>query len=299
MARRLLVHITDGIMQRKGVCFDIRQGGCRMSDRTRISFIGGGVMAKAFVESLLAKGIVSEDDVMVSSRSWATLEVMRERHHVHTTLSNHEAVQFGDIVLLAVKPQNLERVFADIKGAMRPEQVLLSIVAGAGIERLREGTGHDRIVRCMPNTPAQIGAGVSVWMAGSQVTQEDRTLVRSVLGAVGIEMEVDEEQYVDMATAVSGTGPAYVFMFIEAFVDAAVHLGFQHDIELELVLQTMEGSLKLARSSHKHVSELKSFVTSPGGTTAEALYELEKCGFTTALSKTVWAVYQRTLALKG
>src|SRR5659263_181069 len=132
---------------------------------------------------------------------------MRERHHVHTTLSNHEAVQFGDIVLLAVKPQNLERVFADIKGAMRPEQVLLSIVAGAGIERLREGTGHYRIVRCMPNTPAQIGAGVSVWMASSQVTQEDRTLVRSILGAVGLEIEVDKERYVDMATAVSGTGP--------------------------------------------------------------------------------------------
>jgi len=161
-------------------------------------------MAKAFVESLLAKGIVSEDDVMVSSRSWATLEVMRERHHVHTTLSNREAVQFGDIVLLAVKPQNLERVFADIKGVMRPEQVLLSIVAGAGIDRLRAGTGHDRIVRCMPNTPAQIGAGVSVWTASSQVVQEDRTLVRSVLGAVGLEIEVDEERYVDMATPAIG-----------------------------------------------------------------------------------------------
>jgi len=269
-----------------------------MSERTRISFIGGGVMAKAFVESLLAKGIVSEDDVMVSSRSWATLEVMRERHHVHTTLSNHEAVQFGDIVLLAVKPQNLERVFADIKGAMRPEQVLLSIVAGAGIERLREGTGHDRIVRCMPNTPVQIGAGVTVWMASSQVVQEDRTLVRSVLGAVGLEIEVDEERYVDMATAVSGTGPAYVFLFIEAFMDAAVHLGFQRDMALELVLQTMEGSLKLARSSQKNAAELKNSVTSPGGTAAEAVYELEKAGFRTALSKAVWAAYQRTLALK-
>jgi len=270
-----------------------------MSERTRISFIGGGVMAKAFVESLLAKGIVSEDDVMVSSRSWATLEVMRERHHVHTTLSNHEAVQFGDIVLLAVKPQNLERVFADIKGAMRPEQVLLSIVAGAGIERLREGTGHDRIVRCMPNTPVQIGAGVTVWMASSQVVQEDRTLVRSVLGAVGLEIEVDEERYVDMATAVSGTGPAYVFLFIEAFMDAAVHLGFQRDMALELVLQTMEGSLKLARSSQKNAAELKNSVTSPGGTAAEAVYELEKAGFRTALSKAVWAAYQRTLALKS
>ena len=269
-----------------------------MNDRTRISFIGGGVMANAFVESLLGKGVASEDDVMVSSRSWATLEVMRERHHVHTTLSNREAAQFGNVVLLAVKPQNVDRVFADIKGVMQPEQVLLSIVAGVDIDRLNKGTGHDRTVRCMPNTPAQIGAGVSVWTGSPQVTQDDRTLVRSVLGAVGLEIEVDEERYVDMATAVSGTGPAYVFLFIEAFMDAAVHLGFQRDMALELVLQTMEGSLKLARSSQKHVAELKDSVTSPGGTTAEALYELEKGGFRTALSKAVWAAYQRTLTLR-
>jgi pyrroline-5-carboxylate reductase len=136
-------------------------------------------------------------------------------------------------------------------------------------------------------------------MASSQIVQEDRTLVRSVLGAVGVEIEVDEERYVDMATAVSGTGPAYVFLFIEAFMDAAVHLGFQRDMALELVLQTMEGSLKLARSSHKHAAELKNSVTSPGGTSAEALYELEKGGFRTAVSKAVWAAYQRTLTLKG
>lgn len=270
-----------------------------MSERTRISFIGGGVMANAFVGSLLTRRIVSEDNVMVSSRSWATLEVMRERHHVHTTLSNREAAQFGDVVLLAVKPQNLEHVFADIKGVMRPEQVLLSIVTGVGIDHLREGTGHDRLVRCMPNTPAQIGAGVSVWMASPVVTQEDRTLVRSVLGAVGLEIEVDEERYLDMATAVSGTGPAYVFLFIEAFMDAAVHLGLERDMALDLVLQTMEGSLKLARSSQKHVADLKNSVTSPGGATAEALDELEKGGFRTALSKAVSAAYQRTLALKG
>jgi pyrroline-5-carboxylate reductase len=151
----------------------------------------------------------------------------------------------------------------------------------------------------MPNTPAQAGAGVSVWTASIHVTQADRTLVRSVLGAVGVEIEVDEERYVDMATAVSGTGPAYVFLFIEAFMDAAVHLGFQRSMALELVLQTMEGSIKLARSSQKHVAELRNSVTSPGGTTAEALYELEKGGFRTTLSKAVWAAYQRTLTLKG
>jgi pyrroline-5-carboxylate reductase len=270
-----------------------------MSDKTKISFIGGGVMANAFVEALLSKGMVSEDSVTVSSRSWATLEVMRERHHVHTTLSNHEAAQFGDIVLLAVKPQNLDRVFADIKGALRPEQILLSIVAGAGIARLREGTDHDRIVRCMPNMPAQIGAGASVWTGSPQVTAEDRAVVRSVLAAVGQQIEVDEERYVDMATAVSGTGPAYVFLFIEAFMDAAVHLGFQRDVALELVLQTMEGSLKLVRTSHKYPAELKNAVTSPGGTAAEALYELEEGGFRTAISKAIWAAYQRTLAFKG
>ncbi|MGB9666324.1 MAG: pyrroline-5-carboxylate reductase [Candidatus Cryosericum sp.] len=270
-----------------------------MSHETRVSIVGGGVMANAFVQSLLAKGVVPESNIIVSSRGKQALEAIRERHGVRTTVSNREAVQFGDIVILAVKPQNLERVFADINGAMQPDQVLLSIVAGAGIDRLREGTGHDRIVRCMPNTPAQVGAGVSVWMGSPVLTEEDRVLVRSVLGAVGIEIQVDEERYVDMATAVSGTGPAYVFLFVEAFMDAAVHLGFQRDVALNLVLQTMEGSIKLARSSNKHVAELKNSVTSPGGTTAEALYELEKGGFRTALSKAVWAAYQRTLVLRG
>lgn len=275
------------------------QGGYNMSEKAKISFIGGGVMANAFVEALLSKNVVSEDDVTVSSRSWATLEVMRERHHVHTTLSNREAALFGDVVLLAVKPQNLDRVFADIKGVLRPEQILLSIVAGTGIAALREGTGHDRIVRCMPNMPAQIGAGASVWTGSPEVTAQDRTVVRAVLGAIGYEMEVDEERYVDMATAVSGTGPAYVFLFIEAFMDAAVHLGFQRDVALELVMQTMEGSLKLMRATGKYPAELKNAVTSPGGTTAEALYELEKGGFRTAISKGIWAAYQRTMALKG
>lgn len=269
-----------------------------MSDRTKISFIGGGVMANAFVDLLLTRGVSTEDDVMVSSRNWATLEVMRERHHVHTTPSNREAAQFGDVVLLAVKPQNVDRVFADIKGVMRPEQVLLSIVTGIGIDRLREGTGHDRVVRCMPNTPAQIGAGASVWTGSPDVTREDGKVVRSVLGAVGLEIEVDEERYIDVATAVSGTGPAYVFLFMEAFIDAAVQLGLKRDMATALVLQTMEGSLKLARSSRKHVADLKNSVASPGGATAEALDELEKGGFRTALSKAVWAAYQRTLAPK-
>ncbi len=269
-----------------------------MSEKTRVSFIGGGVMANAFVESLLGKKVVHEDDIKVSSRSQSTLEVMRERHHVAVTLSNREAAQFGQVVILAVKPQNLRHVFADIKGVMRPEQILLSIVAGTDIRKLREGTGHDRIVRCMPNTPAQIGEGVTVWTASPEVTEDDCALVRRILSAVGTEVRVDEERYVDMATAVSGTGPAYVFLFIEAFMDAAVHLGFQRDVALKLVLQTIEGSVKLATSSHQHPAELKNMVTSPGGTTAEALYELEKGGFRTALSKAIWAAYQRTLTLK-
>jgi pyrroline-5-carboxylate reductase len=270
-----------------------------MNEHMHIAFIGGGVMTGAFVESLLAGHVAQAEDIIVSSRTMATLDALRERHHVRVTLSNREAAAFGSLVVLAVKPQNLHHVFADMKGQMRPEQVLLSIVAGADIARLREGMGHDRVVRCMPNTPAQVGAGVSVWTASPGVSDADCEVIRAVLAAVGSEVHVDEERYIDMATAVSGTGPAYVFLFIEAFVDAAVHLGFQREVARDLVLETMEGSLKLARSSHKHPAELKNLVTSPGGTSAEALYELEKGGFRTAISKAIWAAYQRTLTLKG
>jgi pyrroline-5-carboxylate reductase len=151
----------------------------------------------------------------------------------------------------------------------------------------------------MPNTPAQVGKGMSVWTATNEVSDTQRSQAKMILAALGEELYVDQEDYLDMATALSGTGPAYVFMFMEAMIDAGVHMGFSRRVSEQLVLQTIEGSVAFARYTQRHPAELRNTVTSPGGTTADALYQLEKGGFRTVLSKAIWAAYQKSRYLGG
>jgi pyrroline-5-carboxylate reductase len=151
----------------------------------------------------------------------------------------------------------------------------------------------------MPNTPAQIGQGITVWTASDDVPAEQRRQAEIILGALGEQVFVDDEDYLDMATALSGTGPAYVFLFMEAMVDAGVHLGFSRHVAEKLVLQTVKGSVEYVLHSPNHLARLRNQVTSPGGTSAEALYFLDKAGFRTALSRAIWAAYQRSRALGG
>jgi pyrroline-5-carboxylate reductase len=173
----------------------------------------------------------------------------------------------------------------------------LSIVAGAKISAIGQGLDHKAIVRSMPNTPAQIGEGITVWTASEAVSEEQLEHARTILTALGEEIYVDDEDYLDMATALSGTGPAYVFLFLEAMVDAGVHLGFPRYIAEKLVIQTLHGSVEYVRQTPSHLARLRNQVTSPGGTSAEALYFLERAGFRTALSRAIWAAYQRSLTL--
>jgi pyrroline-5-carboxylate reductase len=184
-----------------------------------------------------------------------------------------------------------------IRGHLRRQDLLLSILAGTPIRKLADGVAHAAVVRAMPNTPAQIGEGMTVWTATPEVTTEQRAQAQAILGALGVELFVGDEGYLDMATALSGTGPAYIFMFMEALVDAGVHLGFSRRVSEQLVFQTMRGSLEYAAQSGKHVAELRNQVTSPGGTTAAALYHLEKGGLRTVLSRAIWAAYQRSVEL--
>jgi pyrroline-5-carboxylate reductase len=184
-----------------------------------------------------------------------------------------------------------------LHGRLEPRQVAVSVVAGASVATLSRGLGHDAIVRVMPNTPAQIGAGMMVWAATSDVDDTRRAQVRAVLGALGEELLVEEEKYVDMATALSGTGPTYVFLMMEALIDAGVHMGFPRRIAEQIVLQTVSGSVAFARDSGKHMAELRNMVTSPGGTSADAIYQMEKGGLRTVFSRAVYAAYQRTQTL--
>jgi pyrroline-5-carboxylate reductase len=180
---------------------------------------------------------------------------------------------------------------------LKPEQTVLSIIAGATLKTLIEGLDHEALVRVMPNTPAQIGEGMMVWTSTSAVSEDATARVKAVLGALGEELWVEDEKYVDMATALSGTGPTYVFLMMESLIDAGVHMGFPRRIAEQIVLQTVGGSVDFARASGKHMAELRNMVTSPGGTSAEAIYQMEKGSLRTIYSKAVYAAYQRTRSL--
>lgn len=259
-----------------------------------LAFIGGGVMAEAMIQGLLNKGLVRPAEIIATGPRQKRRDELQSRYGINVTPDNRQAAKACKIVVLSVKPQVLRVILSELRGSLRPEQLVISIIAGARIAAISEGLEHKAIVRVMPNTPAQIGEGMSVWTATSAVSQEQLAQARIILQALGKELYVEDEKFLDMATAVSGTGPTYVFLVMEAMIDAAVHLGFPRHIAYELVTETMRGSIIYAIKSGKHPAELRNMVTSPGGTSAEALYQLEKGGLRTVLSKAIWAAYERS-----
>jgi pyrroline-5-carboxylate reductase len=262
-----------------------------------ISFIGGGIMGEAMVQGLLSKKLLNSTSITVGEPREERRKELQEKHRINVTAKNSEAARACKILVLSVKPQDLDVVMAGLKGVLQPEQMVMSIVAGARVSTISGGLGHSAIVRVMPNTPAQIGEGMSVWTATPEVTEEQLTQARTILQALGKEIYVNDEKFLDMATAVSGTGPTYVFLVMEAMVDAAVHLGFPRHIAYQLVTETMRGSIMYAIKSGKHPAELRNMVTSPGGTSAAALYQLEKGSLRTVFSKAIWAAYERSKSL--
>ena len=263
----------------------------------RLAFIGGGTMAEAMIRGLLEKHLVPPSHVLVTGPRRERRAELSKQWSVKALASNADAAEQAHIVVLSVKPQVLPTVLRELHGKLRPDQLVLSIVAGAPLTVLRNGLDHAVVVRAMPNTPAQIGMGVTAWCATGSVDREHRDRAKAILGALGEEIEVEEESMVDMATALSGTGPTYVFLLMEALVDAGVHLGFSRRVAEELVLRTVEGSAAFARRSGRHLAELRNMVTSPGGTSAAAIYELEKGTLRTVLSRAVYAAYVRTREL--
>ncbi|MGE0488636.1 MAG: pyrroline-5-carboxylate reductase [Vulcanimicrobiota bacterium] len=265
-----------------------------MLQDTKLGFVGSGVMAEAILNGLLAEQLVSAPNITCADPLPTRLETLAEQYGVRTTTENTTAVDGADIVVLSIKPQALGDVMHDIRKHVRGEQLVLSIIAGVTTETLCKGLEHEAVVRVMPNTPAQLGEGMSVWTCTAAVSESDRQKARRILQALGEEVYVSREGELDMATALSGTGPAYVFLFMEALVDAGVHMGFSRRIAEQLVLQTVKGSVDYALKSPRHLAELRNQVTSPGGTTADALYHLEKGGMRTVISKAVFAAYKKS-----
>lgn len=269
----------------------------RRASGGKVAIVGAGVMAEAMIAGLLADRAVTARNLVASHPRRDRREALARRHGITVKARNAEAVVGADIVVLAVKPQMLGAVMREIGPKLGDGQVVLSIVAGATLRTLGEGLHHRAVVRAMPNTPSQIRRGIAVWTASSACTRQQRELARSVLRAIGSEKEVADEAFVAMATALSGTGPTYLFAVMEALIDAGVHLGFPRELAHDLVVETLIGSADYAAQSELHPAQLRNAVTSPGGTSAAAIYELEKGRLRTVLSDAVWAAYRRTLEL--
>jgi pyrroline-5-carboxylate reductase len=262
-----------------------------------IATVGSGVMAEAMIVGLLRGNLVTPDQVVASHPRAERRDSLSRTHGIRTVASNVEAVTGADVIILAVKPQMLGRVGREIGPHLRRGQLVLSVLAGPTTTALVATLGHDQVVRAMPNTPARIGNGMTVWYATPATTDDQRAQAKALLGTLGAELEVEDEKWVAMATAVSGTGPAYVFLVMEALIDAAVHLGFPRHVAHDLVIETLEGSTRFAKQSGDHPAVLRNMVTSPAGTSAAAIHELESGRLRTVLSEAVWAAFRRTVEL--
>jgi pyrroline-5-carboxylate reductase len=262
-----------------------------------IAVIGAGVMGEAMVGCLLKERLVSADQIVATDPRRERRDELERGLGIRTTDGNVEAARWAQLAILAVKPQTLPTLLPELRGTLTDGELEISIVAGASVRQLTEGMLHAAVIRSMPNTPAQIGEGMTVWTAGEAVNEQQRGWAKAVLGSFGRELYVADESYLDMATALSGTGPAYVFMMMEAMIDAGVHMGFPRYMAEELVMQTILGSVRYAQTTGRHPAELRNGVTSPGGTTAAAMYELEKGGLRTVLSDAIWAAYKRSAEL--
>ena len=267
-----------------------------LANRT-IATVGSGVMAEAMIAGLLRGSLVAPAQVVASHPRLERREHLEREYGIRVVADNAAALDGADVVLFAIKPQMLGRVGREIGPHLRAGQLVLSVIAGATTTALTGTLGHDQVIRAMPNTPARLGKGMTVWYATPETTTEQRSQAAALLAALGAELEVDDEKFVAMATAVSGTGPTYVFLVMEALIDAAVHLGFPRHVAHDLVIETLEGSTLFAKQSGMHPAELRNMVTSPGGTSAAALHELESGRLRTVLSEAVWAAFRRTVEL--
>ena len=262
-----------------------------------IAFIGAGVMGEAMIKGLLHQQRLSRESIIAADPNDERLEHLCRAYSIRGTNDNREAVREAKIVVLSVKPQVMGKVLDELRGSVDQVSLIVSIVAGVPINVMSDSLLNSCIVRAMPNTPAQIGEGITLWTAAPDVLPEQRRQTELLLGAMGEQIFAENESFLDMATALSGTGPAYVFMFMEALIDAGVHMGFSRRDAEALVTQTLLGSVLFARQSGLHPAQLRNQVTSPGGTTAAAMHEMEKGGLRTVLSEGVWAAYRRSQAL--
>jgi pyrroline-5-carboxylate reductase len=263
----------------------------------RIAFVGSGVMAEVMINGLLTREVTSPDRIWAAGPRKERAESLSATYGVHGTTDNVAAVENAELVVLSVKPQTLARVLEQIRGSIRHEHLVMSIIAGARMAAIGRALGHPAIVRCMPNLPCQIHRGMTIWTATPEVPAPARDNVRSILQTMGKEIYVPEETDVDRATAVNGTGPALIAYFVKSLEDAANFIGESRSLARRSVLETIIGTAEMILATERHVGELIDGVTSPGGTTSRALHVLHQGRFSAVLTDAIDAAYRRTLEL--
>lgn len=264
---------------------------------SRITFIGSGAMGEAMIKGVLAQKLTSPDQITASDPIATRREALNRAYGIRTVADNVQAVDGASIVVLSVKPQIFEKVTPVLGGQIASDALVLSIMAGVSLKTIQRGLQHERVVRSMPNTPAQVNMGVTAWIPTAAVTEEQHEQTATLLGALGEQIRVDKEDFIDMQTGLGGSGPGFVFLIIEAMIDAGVQMGFSRADAQTIALQTVLGSAELMRQTGEHPAELRNKVTSPGGTTAAGIYELEKGGLRTVITNAVLAAYRRSQEL--
>ena len=262
-------------------------------DERRIAILGTGQIGEALLAGLLSTGWRKADEIVATVRREERVEELTERHGVHATMSNTEAVSGAAMIVIAVKPQDFDGLLGEIGGILSPEQTVLSIAAAVPTSAIEERiAGAVPVLRAMPNTPALVHEGVAGLCAGAHAGEEHLALAEDVLNHVGRVVQVPE-RYMDAVTAVSGSGPAYFALLAEAMIEAGILLGLSREDTTTLVVQTMLGTAKLLRDEKMHPVELREMVTSPGGTTIRAIRELEQAGVRAAFLNAIQAAMDR------
>lgn len=264
----------------------------------KIALVGGGTMGEAIVKSLLKKKLTDKDSITVSDVIVSRREQMRKRYGVKVTENNIQAISKAEVVIMAVKPQDMNHVLVQVSGKLKTPLVI-SIAAGVTLESICSKLNYRQVVRAMPNTPAQVGKGMTAWIGTREITDANLEVARNILRSLGEEQYFTDEKYLDMATAISGSGPAYIFLVIESLIDAGVHIGLPRNVAQKLVIETITGSAEAMKKLDRHPAELRNMVTSPAGTTTEALYRLEIGGMRSLLISAVDAAYSKAKGLGG
>jgi pyrroline-5-carboxylate reductase len=268
-----------------------------MSSQLKIGFLGAGKMATALAKGFIKAGIAVPGDMIASDVAEAAVAAFGKEVGGRTTAWNPEVLKSANVIILAVKPDQVSALLAEVRDVFTPAHVLISIAAGVPLARLESGLGQEaRVVRVMPNTPALVGASAAGYALGKNATREDGELTQRLFSSVGVAYPV-KEVLLDAVTGLSGSGPAYVFLMIEALSDGGVAVGLPRDVATKLAAQTLLGSAKMVLETGMHPATLKDMVTSPGGTTIEGLHELELGGVRGALINAVRAASEKSQRL--